>query len=117
MLESQPVSLMAGLVSLVLISGSAIAQSAPGPTPALDAAVVGATVGRDVARRWCAGEEPRRAIERTMVAYLSGLKIPPDQLPQATTQALGKEIAVEAFAQAFASCPQTARQVFRTMMQ
>lgn len=77
---------------------------------------MGAAVGQDVGKRWCAGEEPREAIEKALITYLTARRIAPADLPQQTAAALGREIAVEAFAQAFASCPQRARVVLRTIM-
>jgi len=119
-------ALVHGLAWMLLWQGPAGAQLSPlpvaatapgGTTAGLDVAVIAAAVGRDVARRWCAGENPKQAIEQAMLADLSGRRIGPDGLPEATLKALGREISVEAFAQAFAGCPQTARRVFRTLLQ
>lgn len=109
------------MAGTLLCHGAASAQPsrppASGSAAELNVAEVSATVGREVARRWCAGETPKQAIEQALLEDLSRRNIGAGGLSQATTQALGSEIAVEAFAQAFASCPQTARQVFRSLMQ
>ncbi len=109
-----PLLLASALATLT--AATAHAQSTRGVAATLDASAVGAQVGREVGRRWCAGENAKQAIEEALVAYLDKTRLTPSDLSQQTTKVLGKEIAVEAFGQAFAACPQRAREIFRTMM-
>jgi hypothetical protein len=112
--------LAAGLGLLLWLSaatiGAAPGQSAGRVTPVLDAADFGAVVGADVARRWCAGEEPGQAVEKATLEYFISRSIPPEELTEKTIAALGEEVAIEAIAQAFATCPQRARDVLRVIM-
>lgn len=109
-------SLCVSLCLIVVAAGEAIAGPAAREAAPPDPVKVGKAVGRDVARRWCAGEEPDQAIEQAMNAYLISRKVDPDKLPEALGAAIGEEIAVEAFDQAFSRCRQRARQVLRIIL-
>jgi hypothetical protein len=115
-LQALLLSLPLALSGLAIHAGATRAQPASGSPVPLDAQQAGLEVGRDVARRWCAGEDPKRSVELSMLTYLNSRNLSPGTLPPATMQTLGRETAVEAFAQAFSTCPQKARQAVRTMM-
>jgi len=56
-------SLPLALPVLAIHAGETRAQPAGGATVSLNAELAGVEVGRDVARRWCAGEDPKRSVE------------------------------------------------------